>query len=328
MQRPSSIGAPLGRARKAFCRAAAAAALTACLVGQAHAGPSGLPWASGAICSGSEFVAWRGRALDIAIGYAPWKTGWDDMVGYFAKGGAKSVAGKAPEVSIGVGLLAKGSDGRFGECAAGRFDQHFRAIGQHLSRQGLGRTHIRLGWEASGNWYPWSIGNQVEPYKACFRRAVDALRSGAPGLRITWHMAKKGKLSFPVTSAYPGDAHVDEIAISYYDRYPAHPSEAAWAKQYEARHNGGPYGLGTWLAFAKSRGKKFAVPEWGIADGWPGGGSDNPLFIRKMHDFFRGNASSIAYEAYFNCPMGNGAFMIYPSRHNPRASASYLAAWK
>lgn len=298
--------------RRMVRRGLTAAALLAALAAPAQAGS--LPWKSGVACSGAEFGAWRGQKVDMAIGFAPWRT-WSSMVAYFAKGGASRVKKRGTNASFGVGLLTSESAGRFTDCAAGRFDAHFRAIGQNLARQGMGNADIRLGWEANGHGWPWSIGDQVEPYKACFRRAVTALRSGAPGLSISWHMAKRGKLRGPVTAAFPGAPYVTNVAMSFYD------DEAA--KHGREMHNGGPWGLEAWLAFAKSQGKKFAVSEWGV-----GRKGDNKAFIEKTFDFFRKNASSIAYEAYFNCPHSNGIYLLHPTRRNPQSSARYLQLYK
>ena len=206
--------------RRVLRRTVATAAILAGLTGEVQAAAT---WPSGVACSGGEFGGWRGTPIDVAVGWAPWKTGWEGMVKYFAQGAPRRLKQRAPIVSIGVALLTRESAGQFGACADGKFDSYFRAIGQHLSQQGLGNAHIRLGWEASGDWYPWSIGNQAEAYKACFRRAAFALRSEALGLQINWHLSKKGRLKMPIDEVYPGNDVVDVIAISF-PEYPCHSS--------------------------------------------------------------------------------------------------------
>ncbi|MEK0086009.1 hypothetical protein U1T56_22870, partial [Geminicoccaceae bacterium SYSU G07066] len=98
---------------------------------------------------------------------------------------------------------------------------------------------------------------------------------------------------------------------------------------------GNPVGLGAWLAWAKAKGKRFSVPEWGVSDHYPGmpcadNGFDNPFFIEKMYQFFRANAAVMAYESYFN---GGGSIIppgvhkIYPPANNPAAAARYQQLW-
>lgn len=292
-----------------------------------HGGASGLPWKSGAACSGTDFTSWRGRKMDVGVGWAPQES-WSSLVRYFQRSGAKRVAAGG-RASIGLPLLARGSDGKFKECASGAFDSHFKAIGAYLNSQGNGNTIVRLGWEANNTSYPWRVNGDVAGFKACFARAVTALRSGAPGIQIAWHMAKKGKHKGPVTELYPGDAYVNEVSLSYYDRFPFHHNAGVWAQQYNATYNGGPYGLGAWLNFARSRGKKLSIGEWGVNDGYEGGGTDNAFYVQKMGEFFRGNAGSIGYEGYYNCNYSNpGIYKIHPTNHNPKAAAAYLANWR
>src|SRR5688500_17251302 len=93
---------------------------------------------------------------------------------------------------------------------------------------------------------------------------------------------------------------------------------------------GNPASAQRWLEFARSRGKRYALPEWGI-----GGtqtvcarpGFDNPFFMRKMHAFLLANARDIAFESYFNASEGTGSHELYPTHRNPRAAAEYRRLW-
>lgn len=296
--------------------------------GSSHAGSSGLPWRSGASCSGSEFVAWRGRKLDVVTGFAP-QSNWSEWLRYFQRGNVRRVAAGGT-ASIGVPLLTNQSSGQISQCAAGAFDSYFKAAGAVLQSQGSGGSILRLGWEANNNSFAWKVGgSSATTWKRCFQRAVSALRSAAPGLQINWHMAKKGKYNGPVTDLYPGDTYVSMVSLSYYDRYPFNTNDGVWSQQYSATNKGGPYGIGAWLNFARSRGKRLAIGEWGVNDGYDRQGTDNAFFVGKMGQFFRANAGSIGYESYFNCRSVNpGMYMIYPTANNPRAAAAYLANWR
>jgi hypothetical protein len=68
------------------------------------------------------------------------------------------------------------------------------------------------------------------------------------------------------------------------------------------------------VEFARSKGKKFGIGEWGV-----GRAGDNPQYIQDMHDFLQWAGSSIAHEAYFN----TGLYQLYPVGPNPRSSQRY-----
>ena len=285
---------------------------------------SGLPWASGMSCwnrSSSPMAkveAWRGHKFDVVLGWAPHKN-WGEFVRYWQGGSFAAFARQPARIVIRTPLLTNDHKGDFNSCAKGAFDAYFRQAAQAVRAKGRKDTVFALGWEANGSWFPWSIGNNPEGYKGCFRRAAKTIRSVIPGATIEWPMAEKGHLRYSVEKTWPGDAYVDVVGLSFYDRFPSFKSEALWNASYLKTHNGGPNGLGQWLRFAKRHHAKLSLGEWGISDGK--GGSDNPLFIKKTTDFFARNAKSIAYETYYNC--GGGAYQVYPEKFNPKAGATY-----
>lgn len=287
---------------------------------------SGVGWRSGAACHSSGFDSWRGRASD-AHNHFSGRSNFREVVRLMQGSWLKPYANKPGVFSLGLALLTNDTRGKFGDCNAGKFDNHFRDIGRALKSHGLGDAVIRLGWEANGKGFPWFAGNQPEAYKNCFRRQVKNLKSQAPGLKIEWTMRKDNGLSYSVEKIYPGNDVVDIIGLLYYDRWPSVKTEAQWKASVSETKQGGPKGIGTYLQFAKSRGKKLAVPEWAVSDGHNDRSStDNPFFIEKMHQFFKANAGSIAYETYYNCNPGN-VYKIYPSHHNPKAAAKYQQLW-
>ncbi len=83
-------------------------------------------------------------------------------------------------------------------------------------------------------------------------------------------------------------------------------------------------GLGEWLKAARARGKKLAVPEWGVWDTGDTRAADTPVYIDNMYRFFRANAADIAYENYYNCPQKH---RLFPQTDFPQASARYRALW-
>ena len=92
----------------------------------------------------------------------------------------------------------------------------------------------------------------------------------------------------------------------------------------------------SWIhAFAKKRGKKLSVGEWGIAPGSAYNTTgENPEFIRWMHEWLSAHAGDLAYEAYFtdcspklvesNLMRPPGADCV---RVNSKAARLYRALW-
>ena len=292
---------------------------------------SGLPWRSGAACpypaNGVTFPNWRQANLDVLTIFGDRDT-WSSLIKYMGGVRTRDLAGEP--LSIGFGLLTKDMKGRFADCAAGDFDQQFRSAAQALINSGVANTAIlRLGWEPNGPHNPWFMGaTDPGPYKACFRRAVTQLKSVAPNLTIQWTPRRgSNELRYPIELGYPGDDYVDQIGLQYYDYYPVATDLTVWNNTYmlRERRTGGLKGIGTYLQFARAHGKKFALAEWGVADAYKdSGGFDNPFFVEKILEFSKQNASSMAYESYFNCANRDASlFQIYPESSNPRAAGRY-----
>lgn len=279
-------------------------------------------WRSGMGCHYGKQLptleAWRGTAFSALHGWAP-QDSWSNMLTFFnSTVGSEFAArrGNGRVLSISTPLLTNEARGQFAQCAAGAFDNHYRGIAQRLVWRGATDAILRLGWEANGNWFAWSINGNYNGFKACFRRAVQVMRSVVPGLRIEWSMNREawnGKYQNVAANAYPGDDVVNVIGLSYYDQWPAATSLSVWNANFKPE-------LDFWANFARSRGKQLAIAEWGLGNK-SGGGFDNPFYIEKMREFFAQNAGLIAYETYFNCE--SQTYRIYPEWNNPRAAVTY-----
>ena len=307
--------------RREFLAATAALPIVSALPGMAGAGPfSGLPWKSG--CSLSKFAdfeRWRGRRLDTVTVWTQRRT-WSELVGQ--GGGFTVVDDKPMQISQGFAIFPDTHPRQWKLAAAGSFDGYYTQYAQKLANSGRKDMIVRVGWETNDPG-PCYGGDDPVNFVATFRRIVDILRKHNPTITTEWNNLKDGK-GGSVLDMYPGDGWVDIIGVNFYDNWPALNTEEIWAAQYNRTRYGGPRGIGAWLSFAKSRGKKFSCSEWGISVGSSPGATDNPLYIRKMFEFFSTNAAHIAYENYFN---QRAKHQIYPGDVNPKASAEYKRLW-
>ena len=250
-----------------------------------------------------SFASWRGTPIAVVAGWIEYRNGWPGMLAYVSGPNPRQLRAKSANVSFGHGLFPNG--GSLAACAAGQYDDEQREIARRLVNNGVGDAEIRLGWEASGDSFAWTaVGKPADQWKTCFTRVARAMKSAAPSLRIGWFMAKKGRID--VRTIYPADAPITNIGVSHYDD----PEDRFGNETYK----GGPWGLRAWVEFARSKGKKFAIGEWGV-----GRAGDNPQYIQDMHDFLQWAGGSIAHEAYFN----TGKYQLYPVGPNPKSSERY-----
>ena len=169
-------------------------------------------------------------------------------------------------------------------------------------------AEIRLGWEASGDWFPWSAaGKPAEQWKACFVHVAAAMKSVPnSNFRISWSMAKKGRID--VNTIWPENAAhlITNIGLSHYDDAQARFGDEMYGKS--------PWGLKAWAKFAQGKGKRLAISEWGV-----GRVGDNPDYIKNMHEFLSEAGGIIAHEAYFN----TSEYQLYPVKSLPKSSLAY-----
>lgn len=225
--------------------------------------------------------------------------------------------------------------------AEGQYDSHWIKMAQSLKRSAPSNAIIRTGWELSHR-YPWTIAGcrtdeEVNWYKAGHRHLVDILREHySREFKISWNFLRgSNKLPRPILDYYPGGDYVDFVSVDYYDAW--WPQDNTTLEAFNRNAATGtpthPNGIATWLALAKSVGKKLTVDEWGItttdcADMCGGDGrgaatgGDNPVFIEGMYNFFRANSEHIGAELYFN---SNGSNLGVSS--TPRATAKYRELW-
>jgi hypothetical protein len=298
---------------------------------------SGLPWASGAACDIAAFGSMRGRPNDVYVEFLE-RSNWATVIRN-AGGRATKYANRTTypgRVVISLPMMTNDTRGQHKQCAEGSFDDEITSIVQPYADKGIDDVIFRLGWEPNGDGnFPWSAFlSNPEIYKACFRRQAMLIRDILPTATIDWTNRRGNDLPYSVDYIYPGDDFVDIIGVMVYDRWPIHPNQTSWNSAYNLRDEfGGPKGLNSYLRMAKAHGKPLSISEWAISNNDNDPSSrDNPFFIEKMFEFFRDNASEIAYEAYFNCGStvgsgSNGGYRLAPNTANPLSRAKYKALW-
>lgn len=289
---------------------------------------SGLPWASGGRDNDPDgFIAHRGRPIDVLVTYSK-KATWAEIrasgtSNYKRLLGPPGNRREVIVVSYPLFPLEQnprdhGAD-LWQRAANGEFDMHHDAAAATFTQ--YSQTLIfRPGWEWNvAGFAPWTCTDVAlaSNYITYFRRVVDRLRAHLPNCKIDWCSGKKGRTNASLDNWYPGSDWVDFIGHDKYDWWLPIRTQAEWDKDYNLLYLGGPRGIGAWLSYAISKGKKLTVPEWAIVSGDPNGGGDNAFYVQKMYRFFEANTAHLGYECYFN------NLDIHRLQVNPAASKKY-----
>jgi Glycosyl hydrolase family 26 len=213
---------------------------------------------------------------------------------------------------------AAGAGPELARCAAGDFDQHWAQLGHNLVSHRLATAIVRPGWEFDADWYVWAAHGRKKDYVDCFQHLVSAMRS-ADGQRFQflWNPTV-GLHQFPAEQAYPGDDYVDYVGVDVYDTswaagtypYPAGATateRAAIQAKVWTSVLSGDRGLQFWATWASARGKRMAIPEWGLSERADGhGGGDDVTFVQGMLDFIRDPRNDVAFAMYFDADTDAG----------------------
>lgn len=295
---------------------------------------SGLAWHSGIWTGGLPTTAklnragtWRGRPMDFATVYPPYDT-WAQI-----QGGSyviENMAGYRGRLAVGLPLLPKNRKEQWKDILDGSHDHVFRAIAQQLVDNGHSDAAIRMGVEANGYWFPWSVTlDTVDEFKASYRR-IEKIMSSVSKDFTFWLDLNCGTVLTgshdrlaPLIEMYPGDDVVDGISMDHYNRYKLlAKDEATWTR---AIAPSWAPGLRDGIDFARAHGKGFAVPEWGL-DGVQGPG-DSVYFMEKMHQLFVDNADVLVFENYFSEPNSYIKGDLFQTSQNPKSGAYYRQHW-
>lgn len=296
---PSGMPAPTTPAPAPSAPAPTTPAPSAPTSNSAYGKVSGMKWDSGLypMNRASEVTRWeaaRGRKVDV-ITVFPSRESWNSLQSTWFMDDQRIPAGYAGTLDVGMPLWP--DNGNLATAKSGGYNAEWERFARSVAAK-YPNAYIRLGWEMNlPGWKAAAYPATAEDWKTAYRHAVTSIRKGGPNLRIAW-VVNEGPGQTGTQDArmfYPGDAYVDYIGMDAYDWWPGYTSEANIA-----RHRDGAYGWNFWMDFARQHGKRFVLPEWGIAPANSAGGGDNPMYINFVYSWLNQNADNIAYESYFD----------------------------
>jgi hypothetical protein len=296
----------------------------------------GAPWASGAWVGGSSSTAaidgfgrWRGKPAATVTTYPAYDT-WQQIID--SDWHVSNFDGFRGTLVYGLPLLPSKEKAALGDVAAGDHDDVWRAVADTLVKHGRGDSFVRIGLEANGTWFPWGVtADTAADYVAAYRHVAQVMAARAPHLRFVFDITCGAPLKgsddrmASLDTLYPGDDVVDVVGCDFYDAWSTKVRNDRELASVESP-SAGP-GLEDVVAFARSHGKPFAVPEWGLTGVDAHGSGDNPYFIRVMYEFFYVNRRFLAFEDYFDEPNSYISSSISQGDQNPKAAAEYRRLW-
>jgi hypothetical protein len=317
---------------------AAAAAGTTTTTRSSHS--SGLPWSSGVgpqdqtTARADEFAAFRGARVDNVVLFPP-RDNWSTLSdpNWIADGLPTGFNPAKDDLIMSIPLWpGSNSVGNTGT----------KAQWQNLAKVIKAKdsnAYIRLGWEMNLPSSYWMIGDGTKPdysgntipdnkaqWQASFVQAVKWIKEAAPNLRIVWNPNYGGDQTCTDCARSVFQAakkYIDVYGIDTYDAWNPDLGTSGTAEHLNR--------LNETRDYAVQNGKKWAVPEWGLAcntDGcqWSGhAGGDNPQYINDYLSYFKKNASTLAFEAYFDEPGTYIRSAIDVTPIGPNGPAKYRA---
>ena len=314
-------------------------------------GAGGTGWVSGISNVGyiktvaNSFSTWRGETC---TSNRFWLSGTEqDNAGWWVN---EQTAGWNGILDYAIG--APPADGvSWQSAASGGYDANWRAQMQaiHANWGSLRGIYLAPAHELNGNWYAWSVTTSTtanyfrQAWQRFYGIVQTELVAKGRNAKVTINYAAGRGM---VEEIWPGNAYVDIVGFDIYDHWLPTANgmncltEADWNNvKYATTGDGSPRGPYSIQQFAQSKGKPFAMPEWGLSDStsWSNGSDpvpDNAFWIEKMHNFFaefapadkyNPTAGTVAFENIFSSQGGDAYHLsIWPATsQNPNASAKY-----
>lgn len=312
-------------------------------------GVGGAGWVSGISNAGyikniaDSFSTWRG---EVCTSNRFWLSGTEqDNAGWWIN---EQTAGWNGILDYAIG--APPADGvSWQSAASGGYDAKWRAQMQsiHANWGSLRGVYLAPAHELNGTWYQWSVNDSTtatyfrQAWQRFYGIVQTELVAKGRNAKVTINYAAGRGM---VEEIWPGNAYVDIVGFDIYDHWLPTANgmncltESDWnSVKYAMTADGSPRGPYSIQQFAQSKGKPFAMPEWGLSDSTSWSTDpvpDNAFWIEKMHDFFaefapadkyNPGAGKVAFENIFTS-QGSDAYhlSIWPATsQNPNASAKY-----
>ncbi len=205
------------------------------------------------------------------------------------------------------------------QIANGVWDNEIIAVAQNMIDQGAANAQLRWNHEPDGFFSAHNFRNGNGPVFRDSWQRVHGLVMAIPGAQFSWEYDMDGPggngtdiqteddpelgTNIPLIEiGYPGNAYVDTVTTGSYCRGSTNLDTVLNWKLTD---------LDYVYSFARSKGKKFGSPEWGMwVDGEAGISSpgDNVEFIQSHYDFFMSiPPADRGILQYFNINQGPGA---------------------
>ncbi|GLY29789.1 hypothetical protein [Kineosporia sp. NBRC 101731] len=277
---------------------------------------SGLPWSDGGFFGHSatkarDFATWRGAPVDNVVAYTTRTTWSAELNNWWASSVPAGFDPARDDFILSVPLWT--DDGMAGG------DQGWKELGRQIAAvdpNGL----VRLGWEMN---CCFSHATNVAQWRKQFSRAVNLMRSTAPGLQIVFNpnegAAQNGTVS-AIESLYV-KGKVDIIALDAYDWWAPFTTQANINSHFTKK-----YGWNYWYKFARARGLPFALAEFSVSSAAAGSGGDNPKFFDATYSWLSAKAKSDPGSIRFVSLFDEGASYCgcaISSSQNPKAAKAY-----
>jgi hypothetical protein len=215
--------------------------------------------------------------------------------------------------------------------ANGEFVGHWRRMIILIRDEIGGEVHLRFIHEHCGTWmnhswdqYSAGAKDRAPIASTIFRLWMDQVGELWPAAlpHVCWNITMDGaeRAADLVHLSYPGGGRRPVVGVNVYPQEwgaDAVSTQARRAREMRAMQKG--------LAFAKSRGVKFALPEFNVGKGKGSGaaawGGDEPSFMEQIAAFVRANAADISYVCLFDVDTPNVDHRIRVT--NPQAGAAF-----
>jgi hypothetical protein len=284
----------------------------------------------------AKVEGWLGRPLDVA-GTTITTTS------YIGAGAYQNAGGAHPLLEVSFPLLSIFNESNdlsdLAQAASGAYDDTYEAMAKALASWPNPLLSARIAWEFNGNWYAWSKGVGTNAtyanYVSAFQHAAKAIRKYNPHVLIQWCIAWGQPDPTPYwpgaydPSTNPGG--VDVVSMDFYQanisQYNNGGKQSSWAMAQSA----GTINLDWMATFAKEKGVKIALSEYGAGSPKSGGegsgaGLDDGAWTAASVEWI--GAQPSGFFLWTNWSDDGPADDIVTAGANPAEQAAWVSKWQ